>query len=659
MKKGIFRDNLKPNLPKWLREYMVLHVMVISYIIILSVIALVRHYSFETSTWDLGIFSQACYSTLNGKLFYYTAELYANPGGCIFGVHFSPILFTVLPFYAIFPTPETLLLIQTIILAFGAYPTFLLAKEILKSEKLGTFFSSLYLLNPLVYSINVFDFHPDAFFVPLALFSLYFYVKEKWEFYFAFMLLSFLTKEFMVLGFLTFAVEELLWKRKHIHAYLKNKEPCPKNVKILILTVITSLSWLLIAKLFILHFNPAPPSGFVEGSPWEVLGVNPLNPLSWFDIRSLNFLEAIKFELQSKLFFLIMILTPLAFLPVFKLSRFLPVLFWLVLAFLSNYSPYYTLGFHYPALFIPFLMLATIEGFDKFCGRFRVGKGETLKIAKKLLLVAMLSSLTFIFTFSPVTDIGFHIISEHDRKVSEVLSWIKSSSPNASILTQYDVFPHISNMIDAYVIPPPFPAFKRGYYYEYANSLFDKKINYIIIDINPDVKTHAHYMTNLLAFKNIYEKGNYGLYASIDGVLVYKFGYTGNPIKFKPFTAHIDYDTIRKDYGVKTGAKIDIDTTAFSYYFPPGVYNITYCMEISPKVGEDEKVFTLQVEQNRSIIKAVDVFGNAFADNEARETFTFSVTISNPKEEIQFMILNPSIRTGIKIHWLEISLINH
>jgi hypothetical protein len=240
------------------------------------------------------------------------------------------------------------------------------------------------------------------------------------------------------------------------------------------------------------------------------------------------------------------------------------------------------------------------------------------------------------------------MISGHDRKVAEALSWIKNASPNASILAEYDLFPHISNMIDAYVIPPPFTAFRREYYYEYANSLYDKKLDYIIIDLNPDVRTYAHYMAHLLTFKNVYEKGNYGLYASIDGVLIYKYGYKGNLTEFIPFTIHNNYE-----------AKIGADTTLFGQYFPPGIYNITYCLEISPKVDENETVCTLQVEQNRSIIKTVDVFGNAFAEAEKYETFTFSITIFNPKEEIDFMIIDPSIHTEIKINWLKISIINH
>jgi len=643
----MFYCNLKLNLSKWIKKYWTLHMTVIVYVIISSIAVLVRHNSFESSAWDLGIFSQACYNTLNGKPFYYTVELYANPGGSIFGVHFSPILFSVLPFYAALPTPETLLIIQTIILAVGAYPIFFLAKEILNSEKLALYFSLFYLLNPLVFGINIFDFHPDAFFVPLALLSLYFFVKDKWRGCFMFMLLSFSTKEIMPLSFSLFAVGELLLMRKHVLACLKKKEPCSKKVSILILTIIAASLWFATTKLVTRLLNPNPPLGFIEGSPWKVLGGNPLNPLGWVNIANFDFLGAIKFDLQAKLLYLIIILAPLAFLPVFKLSRLLPVLFWLLLAFLSNYSPYYTPGSHYAALFIPFLMMATIEGFERLRGTFGLEKNRWNKIAKKLLLVGVLSSLTFTFTFLPITDFRFYIISEHDGKVYEALNWIRSTDPNASILTQYDIFPHVSNMINSYAIPPPFAAFTRTYYFEYVSSVFDNGIDYVIIDLNPDVRTDAHFMTHMVAFKYIYEKGSYGLYASIDGVLIYKFGYNGTLIRYEPFTTQ---NRFREK-------EIDKDTILFSYFLPPGEYNVTYNVKISSKISE--KAFAIKIDQNRSVIAAMDVYGTNFTEKDTYNAFTVPIKISNPSEEIEFLITNPSIHTEIQIDRLEILIVKH
>jgi hypothetical protein len=83
-------------------------------------------------------------------------------------------------------------------------------------------------------------------------------------------------------------------------------------------------------------------------------------------------------------------------------------------------------------------------------------------------------------------------------------------------------------------------------------------------------------------------------------------------------------------------------------------------MKISPLINENERAFTLEVDQNRSILAFRDVFGNEFTEDNIYKTFTLSsVIISDPTEEVQFLIINPSIHTEIKIDWLEISLINH
>ena len=116
-----FLSKVRMFLSSQLRNYGYLHLMVLFYIGIFSINTLLRHYSFGSSAWDLGIFNQAFYTTVkHGKLLYYTAELYANPGGTLFGVHFSPILFLIIPLYALLPTPGTLVVAQTIIIAAGA-----------------------------------------------------------------------------------------------------------------------------------------------------------------------------------------------------------------------------------------------------------------------------------------------------------------------------------------------------------------------------------------------------------------------------------------------------------------------------------------------------------------------------------------------------------
>lgn len=62
-------------------DYFILFLIAFFYVLVVSSVAISRHYAFRTNAWDLGIYSQSLYTTLNhGKILYYTAELPGNPG---------------------------------------------------------------------------------------------------------------------------------------------------------------------------------------------------------------------------------------------------------------------------------------------------------------------------------------------------------------------------------------------------------------------------------------------------------------------------------------------------------------------------------------------------------------------------------------------------
>ena len=632
---------------KWIRDHILLHFIVVCYIIIFCIVTLIKHYAFQSSAWDLGIFNQACYSTLHGKLFYYTAELYANPNGSIFGVHFSPVLFLVLPFYAIFRGPETLLVVQTVVLAIGAYPVFFIAQHLLKSKRIAWFFSLLYLLYPHVHGVNIFDFHPDCFFILFTLLSLHFFLKGKWKEYFVFMFLAFSVKEFSPLMFLVFGLIDIWLMRDRFLECLKKRELTLRVVAPL-LTVIAAVIWYIIAVMLIHFFNPSPPKGFVQGSPWVHLGGNPLNPLTWIDLPHLDFLMAVGFDFQPKIFYLITILTPLAFLPAFRLRIFSPVLLWLFLAFLSNYPPYYHLGWHYSALVVPFAIVSAIEGFYQFGLRFNLDEKSMYRIAKKLTIVGGLSALALTYATFPLTNVQFILISKHDEKVQETLQWILNSFPNATILTQHDIFPHVSSSLYSYVIPPPFSAFRRFYYFDYVDSLFDKGFDFIIIDIDPDVKSDHLRFVHHVTLTRIKEGGEYGLYASVDGVLVYKRGYKGDLVRFEPFT-------ITNLYRMKT--PMIRDTTFYEYSLPPGVYNVTFRVKIDPKI--EGRAFTIEIRQENVTLVSKKVYGTEFAEAGVYQGITAFLNVYDPSKEIKFLIVDSSPSTEVYVDSMEITIMNH
>ena len=627
---------------QWLAKNWPLHAMVLGYVILLSAASLVRHYSFQTSAWDLGIFDQACSSTLSGRLFYYTAELYANPGGSIFGVHFSPVLFLIIPFYAMLQSPATLLVIQSVVVGAGAYPVFLIAQHVLKDRKLGYYFSLLYLVYPHVYGINTFDFHPDAFFVPFTLFALYFFLKGSWKQYFIFMLLGLSTKEFMGIIFATFGVGELFVLRREIADVLRSKNRPSGKLLVAVGTIVVAACWFLMAGQIIRVFNPAPPQGFTEGSPWSILGFVPLNPLSWFHTEQINLPQAVGYDFQSKLFYVFTVFAPLGFLPLFQIVGMLPVLLWIGMAFLSNYPPYYQIGFQYSALIAPFVIVAAIEGFGKVQSLLKTNTHGTSRLVRRLFLVCILVSLVLTLQSLP-SDLKV-ILSPHDQKLSALITQIRGDFPNASILTQYDLFPHVSTSLESYVVPPLFPAFNKSYYAEYVQSLFDLKPDFIILDINPDIRTHALRSTFLYSFENLERLStDYGLYASSDGIFIYRHDYHGELIMYEPFVLTLDYNI-----------HIDTDVVLFSGVFPEGTYQVTFQMKL-PFLGTNQACIA-QLAQGDLTLMSSDLYGGYTSGSPLLHDYTLTMNVTSSSTEVMFSILNPATNADIYLKSIIVSL---
>jgi uncharacterized membrane protein len=66
-----------------------------------------------------------------------------------------------------------LLVIQSVALAFGAVPVYLLARHLLRSTVLATLLAAAYLLNPAIQQGNLEQFHVEAFEVPILAFAIY------------------------------------------------------------------------------------------------------------------------------------------------------------------------------------------------------------------------------------------------------------------------------------------------------------------------------------------------------------------------------------------------------------------------------------------------------------------------------------------------------
>lgn len=135
---------------------------------------------------DLTAYAQGMWNTVNGHFMastynysvhnYYDKEYREINGdnSNIFGVHFNPIILLFVPIYYLFPNPETLLFVQSLLTAGGGFIIYLLAKRILKQDSLALMIQLSYLVYFATVSATLNQFHAYTlalFFAPLLLLS--------------------------------------------------------------------------------------------------------------------------------------------------------------------------------------------------------------------------------------------------------------------------------------------------------------------------------------------------------------------------------------------------------------------------------------------------------------------------------------------------------
>ena len=175
-------------------------------------LAVLRHRSYHSLGFDLGVFDQEFWYTTQGRPFESTMSLGQPIPHSMFGDHFSPALWLLVPFYFAYPHPETLLVLQTVVLTLGAWPVYLLAKLKVPDGNPLLWVIIYFLFIPLAY-INLYDFHEITLAVAPLGFALYFLERGKRLWFLLFLLFTFLVKEEMALIGAGFGAYALLGKR--------------------------------------------------------------------------------------------------------------------------------------------------------------------------------------------------------------------------------------------------------------------------------------------------------------------------------------------------------------------------------------------------------------------------------------------------------------
>ena len=157
--------------------------------------SLTRFYQLKTSGYDGAILVQLLNNVLQGHGLIYSLgwpqDTMAAPDRIIhyFSLHFIPAFYALVPIYYLFPRPETLYVVNALLMASAAIPIFFAARNLLRSHWQALCISLFFLINPYVINATFWDFSGFApFFLALTFWAL----TEKRKLFFCLSLLALL-----------------------------------------------------------------------------------------------------------------------------------------------------------------------------------------------------------------------------------------------------------------------------------------------------------------------------------------------------------------------------------------------------------------------------------------------------------------------------------
>ena len=298
--------------------------------------------SYYAPGFDMGIFMQAYDNMIDPAHGF--QPITTCERGCElthFAVHFSPILYLLMPFCFFLDIGAVLVSAQIILVLSGVFPMFLICRQLKLSNVKTTVISFLYLLYPAMSSGSFYDFHENAFLAPLILWTLYFSHKKKWYntlLMFVFALLVLAVKEDAAIYVAFIALYMILGRRRYIAGAFM---------------FALSVAYFFFAIAMIAYFQQGMAlgaEGNMLGSRFahiigagagfsELIKVLILNP-SLYIVKSLNI---------NKLIYILNMLLPLAFLPIItrKPSRWILLGPLYILNIVPDYSPQHDIGYQY------------------------------------------------------------------------------------------------------------------------------------------------------------------------------------------------------------------------------------------------------------------------------------------------------------------------
>jgi uncharacterized membrane protein len=425
--------SLSPTVLRWLPLAIVV-LAALGYGLYMSRFTLFMHQRFQTYGYDLGQYDNIFWSTLHGHPLR-CAPLNLTANWTELRNHAELSVFVLLPFYALRPRADTLLVLQSVILGLGAIPVFRIASRRLPSGAAVTL-ALAYLLYPPMHGLQFYDFH----FQPIAAF-------------FVLLVIDFVDDRRYIPCALALAValgcrEDISVGLAIFGAFLVLSGHRVRPG--LAIAAVSSVYFVLIRFVIMPHFGSwffqdIYKGLFPEGAPnfTGVIGTLITNPT--FVFVSLLTADKLRYALQ--------VLVPLAFLPVRRSYLVVSVIPGSIFTLMTTaYAPTIDIGFQYSGHFIPYVFAAASVALAAY------GREQEGNVRRRAALVALVTGTVLCGVFwgaiPPRDHIkgGFHYLpmtrpTESERqKDRDLVELFKMVPAGKSVAISEAEMPHVSGM---------------------------------------------------------------------------------------------------------------------------------------------------------------------------------------------------------------------
>jgi len=598
-----------------------------------SIYTSLMHARFGSTGADLGAYTHMFATTLDGEGWLLHGKYrVSQPTGSYWGAHFSLTLLLFLPLFALVPSVYTLLVAKSFVLAASVVMLWLLAREVLDSDRLAGVVTLSYAFNPFLWSAWSFDFQEQILIPPLLFAAYYAYRRERHLAFLGLLAAVVFTNEFVIYVTAGFTVGLIVAAARA--GRLRERAPVLVGAVVLV-GVARVISTTIMSYYSAFGGLPSyvvaePLQPFIDTarvSLTDLIGLMLANPEL--------LVESATFALTQKLVFFAAFMLPVLFLALVDERSLLALVPFLGFAWVFTgeaKAVYYQFGAHYPLYLLPFVYVGTMGALDRLSGRFGSVSRPSRPAFAGLVAVVLVTSLV-----AGVASGGGHLARPPDPQPDhrETLdAAIESIPANATLIAQNDIYPHVATRENAGFIV------SQGTFSAYEREYGPVTPEYILIDsrLNPNApwaRTVQRSYADRLG-------SEYGLSRYEDGIQVFKRGYDG-PVRgitrSEPGARRYDAPDFATDTGAESDGRIvSANGSAGDYIWfgpydvlTPGSYTATLRVNVSATGSTPVVKVDTAAEGGSEILASETV-----APERGWQTVTMEFTIDETVTDVEF-----------------------